>query len=58
MTDDDVRAMVAASYTGLADLLEAMPSDGWDAASLCEGWRVREVVAHVTMRCATTRTRS
>lgn len=49
MTDDDVRAMVAASYTGLADLLDAMPSDGWDAASLCEGWRVREVVAHVTM---------
>ena len=21
----------------------------WDAASLCEGWRTREVVAHVTM---------
>jgi uncharacterized protein (TIGR03083 family) len=33
----------------LADLLEASPSSVWDAASLCEGWRTREVIAHMTM---------
>ncbi len=33
----------------LADLLETSPSSVWDAASLCDGWRTREVVAHMTM---------
>jgi uncharacterized protein (TIGR03083 family) len=33
----------------LADLLETSPSSVWDAPSLCEGWRTREVVAHMTM---------
>lgn len=42
-------AMVADTYVGLADLLAAAPAAAWDARSLCEGWRVREVVAHVTM---------
>ena len=33
----------------LADLLAAAPAETWDAPSLCEGWLVRHVVAHVTM---------
>jgi len=33
---------------GLADLLESLP-DGWDTPSLCAGWRVRAVVAHMTV---------
>jgi uncharacterized protein (TIGR03083 family) len=49
MTDDDAQRMVAESYTALADLLGGLRDNGWDAASLCEGWRIREVVAHVTM---------
>lgn len=49
MSDDDVRAMVGESYTALAELLEGLPDDGWDGPSLCEGWRVREVIAHLTM---------
>lgn len=40
---------VAAEYLALADLLEASGTSVWDAPSLCEGWRTREVVAHVTM---------
>lgn len=40
---------VAAEYTALADLLESSAPGVWDAPSLCEGWRTREVVAHVTM---------
>jgi uncharacterized protein (TIGR03083 family) len=42
-------AMIASEYGTLADLLEAAPTPVWDAPSLCEGWRTREVVAHVTM---------
>ncbi|MGN6612803.1 MAG: maleylpyruvate isomerase N-terminal domain-containing protein, partial [Angustibacter sp.] len=42
------QAWVADTYTGLADLL-ARSAASWDATSLCEGWQVRHVVAHVTM---------
>jgi uncharacterized protein (TIGR03083 family) len=40
---------VAAELAELADLLEALPTSAWDAPSLCPGWRVREVVAHLTL---------
>ncbi|WP_182526459.1 maleylpyruvate isomerase family mycothiol-dependent enzyme [Nocardioides dongkuii] len=46
--DEAALGWVAVTYGGLADLLAA-DEDAWDAASLCEGWRVRHVVAHVTM---------
>lgn len=49
LSDDDLQAMVAAEYLALGDLLEALPASRWDTPSLCEGWRIREVVAHVTM---------
>lgn len=49
MTDDDLQPLVTTTYVGLADLLDALPADRWDTPSLCEGWRVREVVAHLTM---------
>lgn len=49
MDDDDLQPLVAAEYLALADLLDALPAPRWDTASLCEGWRVREVVAHLTM---------
>jgi len=40
---------VAGEYGALADLLESVGPGAWDAPSLCEGWRTREVVAHMTM---------
>jgi uncharacterized protein (TIGR03083 family) len=40
---------VADEYLALADLLETAGPSVWDAPTLCEGWRTREVVAHVTM---------
>jgi uncharacterized protein (TIGR03083 family) len=40
---------IAGEYGALADLLEAAGAGVWDAPSLCENWRTREVVAHVTM---------
>ena len=45
----DVAAAIADEYRALADLLEASDPAVWDAPSLCEGWRTREVVAHMTM---------
>jgi uncharacterized protein (TIGR03083 family) len=44
----DLQAWVGPTYLGLADLLETA-ADPWDSPSLCEGWLVRNVVAHVTM---------
>jgi uncharacterized protein (TIGR03083 family) len=50
MTDDaDLQPMVAAEFLALADLLDTVSDAQWDTPSLCEGWRVREVVAHMTM---------
>ena len=40
---------IAEEYGALADLLEAAGDEVWESPSLCEGWRTREVVAHVTM---------
>ena len=48
-TDADLATAVAEEYGALADLLEASDAAVWDAPSLCEGWRTREVVAHMTM---------
>ena len=47
--DERRPAVIADEYLALADLLEAAGPAVWDAPSLCEGWRTREVVAHVTM---------
>src|SRR5262249_34935059 len=49
MTDDPLRPIIQGTYVALAALLESMPLAQWDTPSLCEGWRVREVVAHLTM---------
>jgi len=40
---------VAAEFASLADLLAVASDAQWDTPSMCEGWRVREVVAHMTM---------
>ncbi len=50
MSLDGVGAgIIADEYRALADLLDSSPAEVWDAPSLCEGWRTREVVAHMTM---------
>ncbi|MCU1683221.1 MAG: hypothetical protein JWQ81_3960 [Amycolatopsis sp.] len=45
----DIQQQIAGERRDLAEILGALPSRSWDAPSLCEGWRVREVVAHMTM---------
>jgi uncharacterized protein (TIGR03083 family) len=50
MTDDSkLQPLVAGAFGSLADLLEGASERQWDTPSLCAGWRVREVVAHMTM---------
>jgi uncharacterized protein (TIGR03083 family) len=46
---DDIRDMIAAERTELAKMLAGLPAPRWDEPTLCAGWRVREVVAHITM---------
>jgi uncharacterized protein (TIGR03083 family) len=48
-TDTDLQPVVAAELVSLADLLAAASDAQWDTPSLCQGWRVREVIAHMTM---------
>ncbi|MFF8610703.1 maleylpyruvate isomerase family mycothiol-dependent enzyme [Streptomyces sp. NPDC015346] len=43
------RAWIAAERHELADLLDGLGDDQWDEPSLCAGWRVREVAAHMSM---------
>lgn len=44
-----VRAEVIAERREQADLLAGLSEEEWDRASLCAGWRVREVIAHTTL---------
>ncbi|HUR47961.1 MAG TPA: maleylpyruvate isomerase family mycothiol-dependent enzyme [Acidimicrobiales bacterium] len=45
----NLQAAVTAEFTWLADVLDETGDVGWNTPSLCDGWRVREVVAHMTM---------
>jgi uncharacterized protein (TIGR03083 family) len=47
--DAYLQPTVAAELTSLANLLDKASNAQWDTASLCARWRVREVVAHMTM---------
>jgi uncharacterized protein (TIGR03083 family) len=46
---DTIRDMIAAQRAELAEVLTGLPEPSWDEPTLCAGWRVREVVAHITM---------
>ncbi|WP_280479683.1 maleylpyruvate isomerase family mycothiol-dependent enzyme [Nocardia asiatica] len=49
MSTDQVWQAVAAERAGLAALLAPLTEADWDHPSLCDGWRVRDVVAHVVL---------
>lgn len=49
-TKDSILAShIAAELTGLADVLTALDQESWGISSLCTGWSLREVVAHLTL---------
>jgi len=47
--DADITRSIAAERRELAEVLAGLPPESWDFPTLCTGWRVREVVAHITM---------
>jgi uncharacterized protein (TIGR03083 family) len=49
VTTTTIQPLVAETYLALADSLDRHPAGDWATLSLCVGWRVREVVAHMTM---------
>jgi uncharacterized protein (TIGR03083 family) len=55
MTDDELWADIDALRTRTVTLLENLTTAEWDHASLCDGWRVRDVAAHLTMQQMTLR---
>lgn len=48
MDGDVVWRHIDSERSRLADLLESLPQAAWDQPSLCQGWTVRDVGAHLT----------
>ncbi len=48
-TDIYLREQTAAERERLAELLATLTPEQWGTPALCAGWRIREVVAHMTM---------
>jgi uncharacterized protein (TIGR03083 family) len=46
---ESLRRSITAQRQDLAEILDALSLNSWEAPTLCEGWKVREVVAHLTM---------
>lgn len=49
MDRDRVWQHIDAERAWLADFLCMLPEDGWQHPSLCTGWTVRDVAAHLTL---------
>jgi uncharacterized protein (TIGR03083 family) len=49
MDVDAVWAAIDDERVSLADLLETLTADEWATPSLCSGWTVKDVAAHVTL---------
>lgn len=48
MNTDEIWRCVDEQRLALADLIEGLDAQQWVAPSLCDGWRVRDVAAHLT----------
>ena len=49
MDRDTVWKHIDAERSWVADLLESLPDAAWQHPSLCAGWTVRDVAAHLTL---------
>ena len=47
--DTEYWSAVRSLRLGIADVLESLDVQEWDAPSLCRGWRVRDVAGHVAV---------
>ena len=55
MNSDTVWQHIDNERAWLADLLQSLPQKAWQQPSLCEGWTVRDVGAHLTFAHARVR---
>ena len=49
MMNEEYWAAVRTLRVGLAEMLDTLSPAEWDAASLCKGWRVRDVAGHLAL---------
>src|SRR5215207_9945888 len=49
MDREETWRVITERRLGLARLLEGLSDDEWEQPSLCAGWRIRDVAAHVAM---------
>jgi uncharacterized protein (TIGR03083 family) len=49
MDQDEVWRTIDDERASLADLLDSLSEREWETPSLCAGWRVRDVAAHLTL---------
>jgi uncharacterized protein (TIGR03083 family) len=49
MTTADLMPVISSERRAFGDVLAGLTDTDWNAPSSCAGWRVREVVAHMTM---------
>lgn len=47
MADADYHKMRLAELAAISELLHELSDDQWDVPSLCDGWRVRDVISHM-----------
>ena len=52
---EDVWAALVAERGDLADFLEGLSAEQWDAQSLCTDWKVRDVAAHLITAITTSK---
>ena len=50
MNSDQVWLVIDAQRMAVADLLERLSDNEWQQPSLCAGWTVRDVAAHLTLQ--------
>jgi uncharacterized protein (TIGR03083 family) len=48
-TKDQIFAMIAEQRRAVADVMEGLSAEQWATPSLCGGWTVRDVAAHLVM---------
>jgi uncharacterized protein (TIGR03083 family) len=49
MDDERSWQVIVQQRVAIADLLDGLSAEQWEAPSLCAGWRVRDVAAHVSL---------
>jgi uncharacterized protein (TIGR03083 family) len=50
MNRDEIWRAVDTQRLAICDLLDQLSDDEWRTASLCDGWTVRDVAAHLTLQ--------